>query len=82
MIFTGAVTDEELVGLYNGADVFVYPSTYEGFGLPILEAMACGTPVITSDVSSMPEVAGKAALLVDPKSVEDIQERIERPFDA
>ena len=68
VIFTGFVDDTDLPHLYNGADFFVYPSLYEGFGLPILEAMSCGTPVITSNVSSMPEVAGKAALLVDPLS--------------
>lgn len=57
---------EELPVLYNLADLFVYPSIYEGFGLPVLEAMACGTPVITSNVSSLPEVAGDAAMLIDP----------------
>ncbi len=60
------VEDEQLVDLYNGAMAFVFPSLYEGFGLPVLEAMACGTPVITSNVTSLPEVAGDAALLVDP----------------
>jgi glycosyltransferase involved in cell wall biosynthesis len=60
------------------ADAFLYTSLYEGFGLPILESMACGTPVITSNVSSMPEVAGDAALLVDPLSVEDIARGIRR----
>jgi glycosyltransferase involved in cell wall biosynthesis len=62
----GYVDDTDLPALYNAATAFVYPSFYEGFGLPILEAMACGTPVITSSVSSLPEVAGDAALLVDP----------------
>lgn len=66
VIFPGFVPEEELPGLYNLADVFVYPSLYEGFGLPVLEAMACGVPVITSNVSSMPEIAGGAALLVEP----------------
>jgi glycosyltransferase involved in cell wall biosynthesis len=66
VVFTGYVPDEDLVLLYNAAQVFVFPSIYEGFGLPILEAMACGTPVVTSNRSSMPEVAGEAALLVDP----------------
>lgn len=70
--FTGFIGDGELPGLYAGADFFAYPSLYEGFGLPVLEAMASGTPVITSNVSSLPEVAGDAALLVDPHSVEDI----------
>jgi glycosyltransferase involved in cell wall biosynthesis len=64
--FTGFIADEDLPDLYRGAEVFVYPSLYEGFGLPVLEAMACGTPVITSNRSSLPEVAGNAALLVDP----------------
>lgn len=62
----GYVDDEQLDALYAGASALVFPSLYEGFGLPILEAMARGTPVITSDVSSMPEVAGQAALLVNP----------------
>ncbi|WP_144180789.1 glycosyltransferase, partial [Pseudomonas sp. Kh14] len=63
---------EEMIALYNFADVFVFPSLYEGFGLPPLEAMACGTPVITSNVSSLPEVVGDAALLVSPENVEEI----------
>ena len=58
------------------AEFFAYPSFYEGFGLPVLESMACGTPVITSNVSSMPEVAGKAALLVDPLSKDNIANAI------
>jgi glycosyltransferase involved in cell wall biosynthesis len=62
----GSVPDEELPALYRGADLFAYPSLYEGFGLPVLEAMACGTPVLTSSVSSLPEVAGDAAIYVDP----------------
>ena len=68
VIFTGFVEDEDLPHLYAGADFFVYPSLYEGFGIPVLEAMACGTPVIASNTSSIPEVAGDAALLVDPHS--------------
>jgi glycosyltransferase involved in cell wall biosynthesis len=72
VIFPGYVTEEELVLLYNAAQVFVYPSIYEGFGLPILEAMACGTPVVASNTTSMPEVAGEAALLVSPHNPEDI----------
>ena len=63
---TGRVIDSDLVGLYRGAECFVFPSRYEGFGLPPLEAMACGAPVISSDRTSLPEVAGGAALLVDP----------------
>ena len=63
---TGSVSDEDLDALYRGADVFAYPSLYEGFGLPVLEAMARGVPTLASDASSLPEVAGDAALLVDP----------------
>jgi glycosyltransferase involved in cell wall biosynthesis len=70
--FTGFVADADLPALYNGADLFVLPSLYEGYGLPVLEAMACGTPVVTSSCSSLPEVAGGAAVLVDPGSVESI----------
>jgi glycosyltransferase involved in cell wall biosynthesis len=65
---TGYVPDEDLPALYSLADAVVYPSLYEGFGLPVVEAMACGTPVVTSDRSSLPEVSGGAALLVDPLS--------------
>jgi glycosyltransferase involved in cell wall biosynthesis len=68
--FTDFVTDDDLVLLYNAADLFVFPSLYEGFGLPPLEAMACGTPVVSSNRSSMPEVIGDAAILVDPSDVE------------
>jgi len=75
---TGYVPDEDLPALYRGAQVFTYPSLYEGFGLPIVEAMACGCPVLTSDISSMPEVAGDAACLVDPFSVESIRDGLER----
>ncbi len=63
----GFVPDAELAALYASCAVFAYPSLYEGFGLPVLEAMACGAPVVTSDLSSLPEVAGDAALLVDPR---------------
>ncbi|MBO0726461.1 MAG: glycosyltransferase family 4 protein [Blastocatellia bacterium] len=66
VIMTGYVADEDLPAVYRAARAFVYPSLFEGFGLPPLEAMACGTPVVTSDVSSLPEVAGDAALLIDP----------------
>ncbi|MEO6727185.1 MAG: glycosyltransferase family 1 protein [Blastocatellia bacterium] len=65
VILTGYVTDEDLPKLYRAATAFVYPSLFEGFGLPPVEAMACGTPVITSNNSSLPEVVGKAALLID-----------------
>ncbi len=66
VIFTDFVTEEDLPQIYNAADLYVYPSFYEGFGLPVLEAMACGVPVITSNASSLPEVAGDAAITVDP----------------
>jgi glycosyltransferase involved in cell wall biosynthesis len=64
--FTGYVEQQDLPAIYNLADVFVYPSLYEGFGLPVLEALACGVPVITSEVSSMPEIAGETALYFPP----------------
>lgn len=71
VFFPGFIPEDELPLWYNTADVFVYPSLYEGFGLPPLEAMACGTPVIVSNASSLPEVVGNAALLVDPNRVDD-----------
>jgi glycosyltransferase involved in cell wall biosynthesis len=77
IIITGYVPEEDLPALYSGATVFVYPSFYEGFGIPILEAMACGCPVITSNTSSMPEVAGDAAILVDPYNLNEIKDNIE-----
>jgi len=75
--FTGYLKDEDLPALYSAAEVFVFPSLYEGFGLPPLEAMACGTPVVASNVSSLPEVLGEAAILVDPYDVAAIAEAIE-----
>jgi glycosyltransferase involved in cell wall biosynthesis len=66
IVFTGYVDDDDLAPLYSGALVFVYPSLYEGFGLPPLEAMRCGTPVITSNTSSLPEVVGDGGIMVDP----------------
>src|SRR5690606_34642912 len=59
--------------LYNLAKIFVYPSFYEGFGLPVLEAMACGTPVITSNISSMPEFVGDSGILVDPNDIDELE---------
>src|SRR5579872_152423 len=76
--FLGHVSDLELMLLYSLADVFVFPSFYEGFGVPPLEAMACGTPVITSNTSSLPEAAGDAALLVDPHKPGEIAKAITR----
>ena len=70
VLFPGFVADEDLPALYTLADLFAFPSLYEGFGLPVLEAMACGTPVVCSEASSLPEVAGDAALLVDPLDVD------------
>lgn len=72
IILLGYVPDEDLPVLYTLADLFVYPSLYEGFGFPPLEAMACGTPVITSNVSSIPEVVGKAAVLVNPINSDEV----------
>jgi glycosyltransferase involved in cell wall biosynthesis len=69
VVFTGYVAAEDLPALYTGALAFVFPSLYEGFGMPVLEAMACGAPVAASNTSSLPEVAGDAALLVDPTDV-------------
>ncbi|MFH1486891.1 MAG: glycosyltransferase family 1 protein [Chloroflexota bacterium] len=75
---TGFISPQELPLFYAGASAFVMPSLFEGFGLPVLEAMACGTPVIAARSSSLPEVAGDAALMVDPESVRDIADAIER----
>ena len=74
--FPGFVSDDELVSLYNAASMFVYPSRYEGFGLPVLEAMSCGTPVIASTAGAVPEVAGDAAILVDPDDMRALSDAI------
>ena len=76
--FLGYLPDETLSILYRLAAVFVFPSLYEGFGLPPLEAMACGTPVVTSNVSALPEVVGDAAVLVDPTNPKDIVDGLHR----
>ena len=76
--FTGYVADEHLNALYSAATCFVYPSYFEGFGLPILEAMKCGTPVIAGNRTSIPEVAGQAALLFDPFDVQSLVEALKR----
>ncbi len=81
VIFPGYVHDADLPALYSAADCFLFPSLYEGFGLPVLEAMACGTPVITSNTSSLPEVAGDAAILIDPYSVTDIRDALQAVLD-
>lgn len=80
--FIGYVDDDDLPYLYNSAEVFVYPSFYEGFGLPVLEAMACGCPVITSNTSSLPEVGGDAALYIDPNKIETISKALESILDS
>jgi glycosyltransferase involved in cell wall biosynthesis len=72
--FLGFVADDDLPALYSAAHVFAFPSLYEGFGLPALEAMACGTPVLTSNISSLPEVAGGVAISVEPTDVDAIAE--------
>ena len=72
IIFTGGVAQEDLPYLYNGADLFAYPSFAEGFGLPVLEAMACGVPTVTSRTSSLPEVVGDAGVMINPWDKEDI----------
>ncbi|MBF0539690.1 MAG: glycosyltransferase family 4 protein [Nitrospirae bacterium] len=76
VVFTGYVQDCDLPALYSMATAFVMPSLYEGFGLPILEAMACATPVVTSNTSSLPEAAGPAAILINPKSVQELSHAI------
>ena len=78
MLFPGYIADEDLPALLSGAVAFVFPSLYEGFGIPVLEAGACGVPVITSNTSSLPEVAGDAALLVDPLDVDAIAAAMQR----
>jgi glycosyltransferase involved in cell wall biosynthesis len=80
IIFTGRVSDEQLTELIGSALALVLASKFEGFGIPILEAMKCGVPVITSDVTAMPEIAGDAALLVDPFSTDSISEAMRKIF--
>jgi glycosyltransferase involved in cell wall biosynthesis len=76
--FTGFVADEDLPALYSLADVFAFPSHYEGFGIPVLEAMACGTPVVCADNSSLPEVAGEASLLIQATDIDGLTSAIRR----
>ena len=78
VMFPGFVDDEDLPALYSAAALFAFPSLYEGFGLPVLEAMACGTPVVTSNTSSLIEVGGDAALLVEPTRVDAIEDAMRR----
>lgn len=78
IVFTGFIPQEELPVFYNSCEAFVYPSLYEGFGLPPLEAMSCGAPVITSKVTSIPEVIGDNGLLIDPNAADDLAEALEK----
>ncbi|MEF3090107.1 glycosyltransferase family 4 protein [Raoultella scottii] len=77
VFFMGRLDNNKLASLYKGARMLLFPSLYEGFGLPVIEAMACGTPVITSNTTSLPEVSGDAAILVNPLNVDEIKEAIE-----
>jgi glycosyltransferase involved in cell wall biosynthesis len=79
--FIGFADEADLPTLYSAAACFAFPSLYEGFGIPVLESMACGTPVVTSNVSSLPEAAGNAALLVDPYSLDEIATALVRLID-
>jgi glycosyltransferase involved in cell wall biosynthesis len=78
VLFMGLVPDERLPALYRGAEALIFASLYEGFGLPALEAMACGTPTVSSNTSALPELVGDAAILVDPTSMEQIADAIDR----
>ena len=78
VVFTNFVANEDLPGLYAGADAFVFPSLFEGFGIPLLEAMASGTPACVANVSSLPEVAGDAALLFDPLDPAEMADAMHR----
>jgi glycosyltransferase involved in cell wall biosynthesis len=78
VVLTGSVADDDLPMLYSRARAFLFPSFYEGFGLPVLEAMACGAPVIASNVTSLPEVVGDAGLLIDPHSTDEMTAALDR----
>ena len=78
--FTGFINETDLPSYYKGAAICLQATLYEGFGLPVLEAMACGTPVVTSDITSLPEVAGNAAELVDPYSIDSIAQGLENVY--
>jgi glycosyltransferase involved in cell wall biosynthesis len=78
VVFLGYISVRDLALLYNAATIFAYPSLYEGFGLPPIEAMACGTPVLVSNVASLPEVCGEAALYCDPLDVEQISGQMQK----
>ncbi|MEN4017617.1 MAG: glycosyltransferase family 1 protein [Methanobacterium sp.] len=76
IIFIEYVPEEDIASIYNAADIFVFPSFYEGFGLPPLEAMACGTPVITSNVTSLPEVVGDAGIMINPHNIDGLANKM------
>ena len=76
VIFSGYVSENDIPKCYNATDLLVYPCSYAGFGLPPLEAMACGTPVLTSDTSSLPEVVGDAGIMIDPHDVDLMADKI------
>jgi len=78
VVYLGYIPEHDLAGLYNLAEAFVYPALYEGFGLPPLEAMACGCPVVVSKVASLPEVCGEAAAYVNPLCVDEISSALEQ----
>jgi glycosyltransferase involved in cell wall biosynthesis len=80
IFITGFIEDNDLKVIYNGALAFVYPSLYEGFGLPVLEAMQCGLPIITSNTTSLPEVAGDAGILIDPTNKEELVKAFEKLY--
>ncbi|MBE7702535.1 MAG: glycosyltransferase family 4 protein [Cyanobacteria bacterium SIG28] len=80
IVVTGYIVEEELRNYYSNALCFIYPSLYEGFGLPVLEAMQCGCPVITSKISSLPEVIGDCGILIDPKSDDEMQKAYEKMY--
>lgn len=81
VIFTGYIAEQEKPLILSGAEIFVFPSFYEGFGIPLLEAMGCGTPVVASRAASIPEIAGEAAVYFDPHYPEDIAEQIKKVID-
>ncbi len=78
IIFTGRLPEKELVALYQAADLFIDPSFYEGFGLQVVEAMSCGVPVITSNLTSLPEIVGDAGILVDPTDINGLASALAR----
>ena len=76
IVFKGRIDDDELISLYSNAVCFIYPSLYEGFGIPPLEAQACGCPVVCSNAASLPEVCGDSVIYFDPYSVKDMRDKI------